>query len=144
MKLVIFKEIPARLPVGRLHRLFDTVVDAEGNAAWPTSVNLVITDDRRIRRLNKSFRSVDRATDVLSFNIDPPEEPEGVFGEVYLSVPYIRCQADRYRKGVWAEYLLLFCHGLLHLFGYDHTSESDEAVMSERQKQYLTALLKKR
>ena len=137
MRLAVFKETPARLPRRQLQRLFDVVVRAEGRTTWPSTVNLVVTDNRQLRSLNRQFRSTDKATDVLSFNIDPPEEPDGVFGEIYLSEPYVRRQAADHGRGVWSEYRLLFCHGLLHLFGYDHASPADERAMFARQERYL-------
>ena len=135
--LSIFKETEARLPVQRLHRLFAIVVDGEGNPEWPATVNLVLTDNQNMRRLNNQYRSLDRPTDVLSFNIDPPEDPDGVFGEIYLSVPYVRRQAAANGQGIWSEYMMLFCHGLLHLFGHDHATSGEAASMFSCQSDYL-------
>ena len=140
MTLSIFKDTDARLPVRQLHRLFEVVVRGEGNPDWPAAVNLVLTDDQNMRRLNNQYRSIDRPTDVLSFNLDAPEDPDGIFGEIYLSVPHVRRQATENRHGIWSEYLLLFCHGLLHLFGYDHNKAADESSMFNRQADYLEEL----
>ncbi len=144
MQLKVFKETPARLPTGRLRRLFDTVVKREGRSGWQATVNLVITDDRRIRTLNHRFRLLNRPTDVLSFNIDPPQHADAVFGEIYISAPTVRRQAQHMGHGLWEEYLLLFCHGLLHLFGHDHASKADERVMFNREKRYLDRLAGKK
>jgi probable rRNA maturation factor len=140
MKLLIFKEIDVRLPLRRLHRLFEIVINGEGNPDWPAAVNLVLTDNPSIRQLNNEYRAIDRPTDVLSFNIDPPEDPDGVFGEIYLSVPYVKRQAADNGNGIWAEYLMLFCHGLLHLFGYDHATSAEEASLFRLQAGYLEEL----
>jgi len=140
MTLSIFKETDVRLPVQRLHYLFKIVVEGEGKPDWPTTVNLVLTDNRNMRRLNNQYRSLDRPTDVLSFNLDPPEDPDGVFGEIYLSVPYVQRQAAANGKGVWSEYMMLFCHGLLHLFGHDHATRAEALSMFSRQTGYLEEL----
>ncbi len=140
MKLSIFKETDVRLPAERLQLLFDLVVRGESKPGWEASVNLVLTDNPGMRRLNNEYRSLDRPTDVLSFNIDSPEDPDGVFGEIYISVPYVRRQAAENGNGIWSEYLMLFCHGLLHLFGYDHASRADESSMFGRQAGYLDRL----
>lgn len=141
MKLAIFKETVERLPVSRLKKLMELVLDEEGDPDWPATVNLIVTDNRRIRQLNQQYRDIDKATDVLSFNIDPPEQPDGIFGEIYISAPYVRHQVEEREHGVWDEYLLLFCHGLLHLLGYDHASKEDEHDMFGRQQYYLNQLV---
>ncbi len=140
MRLDVFKDTPVRLPAQKLIRLFEMVTAREGKKAWRGTVNLVLTTDRGITDLNRQYRSLDQPTDVLSFNIDPPEEAEATFGEIYISVPYVRRQARQYGRGIWDEFLLLFCHGLLHLFGYDHASQQDEAAMFGRQQDYLKRL----
>lgn len=140
MRLSIFKETGVRLPVRQLHRLFQIVMAGESRPGWRAAVNLVLIDNPSMRRLNNEYRSVDRPTDVLSFNIDPPEDPDGVFGEIYLSAPYVRRQAADHSHGVWTELLMLFCHGLLHLFGHDHASKAEEAAMFSRQAAYLEKL----
>jgi len=140
MRLEVFKETPARLPIRRLKRLFDMVIRSEGRPGWRGSVNLVICTDARLRSLNRRFRAHDRATDVLSFNIDRPDQPGAVFGEIYIAAPSVRRQARAHGRGVFGEYLLLVCHGLLHLTGYDHDTRSKERVMFSRQAHYLERL----
>ena len=140
MTLSIFKETDVRLPMRRLNRLFEIVVCGEGNTDWLATVNLVLTDNPNMRRLNNQYRSLDRPTDVLSFNIDAPEDPDGIFGEIYLSVPYVRRQATDNGNGIWSEYLMLFCHGLLHLFGYDHATTAEKSSMFTLQADYLEEL----
>lgn len=140
MKLSIFKETDVRLPAERLQLLFDLVVRGESKPGWEAAVNLVLTDNSGMRRLNNEYRSLDRPTDVLSFNIDLPEDPDGVLGEIYISVPYVRHQAAENGNGLWAEYLMLFCHGLLHLFGHDHATKAEERAMFGRQAGYLDRL----
>jgi probable rRNA maturation factor len=141
MKLAIFKETAERLPVSRLKKLMELVIDEEGDPDWPATVNLIVTDNRRIRQLNQQYRDIDKATDVLSFNIDRPEQRDGIFGEIYVSAPYVRRQVEECEHGLWDEYLLLFCHGLLHLLGYDHASKEDERDMFGRQQYYLNQLM---
>jgi len=79
-----------------------------------------------------------QSTDVLSFNIDLPEDTGNIFGEIYISVPTATRQAKRAGHSVLREYLRLSCHGLLHLFGYDHEKQSDAAVMLKRENHFLT------
>jgi len=140
MKLQTYKEVKTRLPASKISSLFDMITRKEGATRWSSRVNLIVTIDRRLRALNREFRSKDRATDVLSFNIDPPDEPDGVFGEIYISDPYTRRQAEEYGVSVSTEYVRLFCHGLLHLFGYDHERQTEARRMEEKQEYFLRRL----
>ncbi len=132
MKLRIHKETSIRIPVTRIHRLFDMVVEEEAEPDSSGQVNLIFSGDDRLRQLNREFRSKDKTTDVLSFNIDEPESPQSIFGEIYVSVPFARRQAEGYGGVLGEEFLRLICHGLLHLFGHDHQTASDTKEMEER------------
>jgi len=140
LKLSIHKDFNVRIPVTRINRLFDLVVGGEAVAGSSGLINLVFTDDSRLRRLNREFRSKDKTTDVLSFNIDKPDSPHAVFGEIYISVPFARRQAEGYGGTVTEEFLRLICHGLLHLFGYDHQTDSDTRDMERRHEHFLGKL----
>jgi probable rRNA maturation factor len=140
MKLVILKDTPARIPRKRINRLFETIAEEEGESDWRAAVNLVITSDTRIRKLNQEFRRKDRSTDVLSFNIDSPEGAENTFGEVYISAATAARQAAEIGVALSHEYLRLACHGLLHLFGYDHERERDAGMMVEREGHFLASV----
>jgi probable rRNA maturation factor len=144
MKLVILKETPCRVPTTALKDLFAQVTGMEKAAARPHRVNLVFADNRRLQKLNREFRSKDKPTDVLSFNIDALDDPDGIFGEIYISVPYARRQAVAYGGTVREELLRLFGHGLLHLFGYDHKSSRDTKEMERLQECCLVRLGKSR
>ena len=137
MELKVYKEIPARLPSRKLQELFRRVVRSEGKTRWAAHVNLIICSDARIASLNRRFRKIDHPTDVLSFNLDSPEAAGDTFGEIYIAWPYLRRQAAGLRRGVHEEFLLLVCHGLLHLFGHDHDNRARERAMFERQTRYL-------
>lgn len=137
MRLHTFREAKTRVPMKKINALFEMITSDEAGKNWRTDVNLIFTTDGHIRRLNSRFRKKDKSTDVLSFTIDEPEEPGGTFGEIYISVPTARRQADRYGHSLTHEYLRLFCHGLLHLFGYDHMKEAEAREMTRREERYL-------
>lgn len=140
MKLCVFKETATRTPAKLLIRLFDLITRNEAEPRWAGCVNLVFTTDRRLRKLNRQFRTIDKATDVLSFNLSDPVDPEAVFGEVYISVKRAKMQARDYRTTLTMEYLRLACHGFLHLFGYDHRRAADAKIMRNREDYYLGQL----
>jgi probable rRNA maturation factor len=137
MRLVILKDNRLRLPRARINRLFEIVCDDEAEPGWQSQVDLIITSDTRVRSLNKDFRSKDSATDVLSFPLDDPSEPDSVFGEIYIAEETALRQAGEYGGSFSDELLRLFCHGLLHLFGYDHMNTIDETEMMRHQQMYL-------
>lgn len=105
-------------------------------------VTVVITDDETVRDLNRTYRGVDRATDVLSFPMqegDAPLPPGEVpyLGDVIIAFPVAATQASRYGHTVQEELRLLTVHGILHLLGYDHTTPEEEAEMWRRQEAVL-------
>ncbi|MBD3402158.1 rRNA maturation RNase YbeY [candidate division GN15 bacterium] len=140
VRLLIHKDATARLPRIRLIRLFESVVKEEAEPDAAADVNLIFTDDRRLHELNRDFRRKDRPTDVLSFNVDPMGERGGTFGEIYISVETADRQAEQYRAPRSEEYLRLTCHGLLHLFGYDHVEPEQERQMKAREEHFLSRL----
>ncbi len=140
MKLNVFKQTPIRLPRARLHRLFDLVIAGEKVARGKATVNLIVIDDRRIRQLNREYRGRNRSTDVLAFNLDEPDDPGGMFGEVYVSAEAADRQAREYGCSFSQELLRLAAHGWLHLLGYRDDTETSRAAMASRQEDYLRRL----
>ena len=94
-----------------------------------SEVHLLITDDATIRELNRRFRDIDRATDVLSFP-DGDELPSGLtlLGEVVISLDAAKRQAIELGHDEIRELSELVLHGVLHLIGYDH--ENDRGQMN--------------
>ena len=97
-------------------------------------LSILLCGNARIRTLNRTWRGKDRPTDVLSFSpepdpLHPPRRvaPDGVLGELVVSVPTAVRQARRRGHPVARELQILFAHGLLHLLGYDH--ERDDGTM---------------
>jgi probable rRNA maturation factor len=92
-------------------------------AASPSPVTLRIVGEREGRELNRRFRNVDRATNVLSFDT----------GDVVLCHPVVRREALAQGKSVAAHYAHLVVHGVLHLRGYAHEKKRDAARMEARE-----------
>jgi probable rRNA maturation factor len=85
----------------------------------------VLTGDATVRALNRDFREVDKATDVLSFPLADPEhlrDPDAAvfLGEIYISLDTARAQAKAARRTLAREVAHLTVHGVLHLLGHDH------------------------
>ena len=129
-------------------RLVVTVCDAAGGpvrvpglAAWLTGVaprtavgtmTLVITTDRRLRRLNRTWRGLDKATDVLSFPAGDDPGPARHLGDVVISRETAVRQARNEGHSLVTELRVLALHGLLHLLGYDHERDSGRMARIER------------
>ncbi|GEM_PF-1003098 len=97
------------------------------------TVNLVFCDNAYIRDLNKRFRKLDKATDVLSFIYDDEE----VFGEIYIATLKAQKQAPRWKNSFYDELRRLVVHGSLHLAGFDHMNAKDRKAMRAREDLYL-------
>ena len=99
-------------------------------------LSLYFTDDVQIRDLNRKYRGIDRATDVLSFSQVEGESPSteagaGLLGDVVISMDRAREQARDAGTDLEAELQRLVAHGILHLLGYTHEG-SDEAAHTMR------------
>ena len=100
-------------------------------------VSILLTDDADIRKLNQQFRSIDQATDVLSFpqnaDEDPPIPGEIILGDIAVSLDTAQAQAKEHGLTFEEEIILLLIHGILHLLGYDHEiSEQEEEKMRSK------------
>jgi probable rRNA maturation factor len=89
-----------------------------------SSATIAFVSDRKIRELNRQFRGVDKATDVLSFPAGGPDDSE--LGDVAVSVDTAAIQAKENGLKLDEEIAQLILHGLLHLSGYDHETDNGE------------------
>lgn len=118
---------PGRYPEARVRSLRPWLEELLASLAPDAdSLGVRFASDRELRRLNHTYRDIDRPTDVLSFPGEP--SPEGRhLGDVAISVPTARRQAEALGHPVERELRLLLLHGVLHCLGYDH--EVDDGTM---------------
>ncbi len=115
----------------------------------PDHLTVMITDDERIRALNREFKGEDEITDVLSFNADgevsstvddsgddewpdftsSDEVESNRLGDIAISLPQVLRQAAENGKQADRELAMLTIHGVFHLLGYDHAELDEEKVM---------------
>ena len=109
-------------------------------------ISVSIVDNEEIRQINKQFRNIDRATDVLSFPMltfegeeeaDRNENGEIILGDIIISLERAREQAEEYGHSLKREVAFLTAHSMLHLLGYDHMEPEEEAEMFRRQREIL-------
>lgn len=126
---------------------------------YEAEVNLLLVDNEAIQEINRTYREIDRATDVLSFpmiayetsgdfskaegeageNIDP-DTGEILLGDIIISVPKVFEQAQEYGHSPKREFAFLITHSMLHLFGYDHMEPEEAAIMENKQRKILDSL----
>ena len=103
--------------------------------------NVIIIDNERIHEMNKTYRGVDRETDVITFALEDHKDIEyedvRLLGDIYISIEKAISQAVDYGHSLKREISFLTIHGLLHLLGYDHMNEKDEKVMFDLQDKIL-------
>ena len=126
------------------------------NCPYETEVNLLLTTDEEIHRMNMEFRQIDRPTDVLSFpmieyetpgdfsgireesdDLFDPESGELLLGDIVISKDKVMFQAEQYGHSPRREYAFLIAHSMLHLFGYDHMEDDERRIMEERQRKIM-------
>ena len=126
------------------------------NCPYEAEVNLLLTTDKEIHRMNMEFRQIDRPTDVLSFpmieyempgdfsgireesdDLFDPESGELLLGDIVMSKDKVMFQAEQYGHSPRREYAFLIAHSMLHLFGYDHMEDDERRIMEERQRRIM-------
>lgn len=120
--------------------------------------SVVLTDDAEVRELNRAYRGIDSATDVLSFALQEADDglvDETVLGDVVISVEtaarYAATEEHRRRVaeelpaapewGLEPEITFLMVHGILHLLGYDHAEPEEEREMRRLEREVFMATL---
>ena len=107
-----------------------------------TGLSIVLTDETRLQQLNRDYLGIDSPTDVLSFPASEtdPETGTRYIGDILISIPRARAQAEAAGHPLEAEVQLLVVHGVLHLLGHDHAGADEKAQMWQAQAKVLERL----
>ena len=114
-------------------------------------ITVTLTNPENIRKINKEYRDIDRATDVLSFPMFEKEEldekikkndfeHEDMLGDIIISIERVEEQAKEYGHSFERELSYMLVHGFYHLMGYDHIKEEDELKMRPKEEKVLSDL----
>lgn len=107
----------------------------------PAVASLLVTTAEEIQQLNKQYRDKDKATNVLSFPMDSPEEVDVcLLGDIVLCAEVIRQEAAQQSKASNAHWAHMVVHGMLHLQGYDHIDDPDAEEMEQLERNILKQL----
>ena len=151
-------ELKLDLPCEELARtVIEAALDYE-ECPYEVEVNLLLTTNEEIQKMNAEFREIDRSTDVLSFPMVDYEEPgefefleeadeyfhpetgELMLGDIVISKEKVLSQSEEYGHSLRREYAFLIAHSMLHLMGYDHMEEEERLCMEAKQRDILDRL----
>mgnify|MGYP000384751122 CR=1 FL=1 len=141
-----------------IKNVIEAALDYE-KCPYEAQVYVLLTDNEEIHEINKEHRQIDRPTDVLSFPmlsykkagdfafLDEesdddfnPDTGEAMLGDIIISVEKVQEQAKAYGHSEKREFAFLIVHSMLHLFGYDHMTPEDAAIMEPKQREILEAM----
>jgi len=131
--------------INEIEKLLNYTAEKE-NVEEGSELSVTFVSNERIQEINREYRDKDRPTDVISFALEEMGEGEleivgegipRILGDIIISIPKAREQAEEYNHSFMRELGFLAVHGLLHLLGYDHMNEQDEKQMFDRQKEIL-------
>ena len=107
-----------------------------------SELTIVLTDDARLKELNRDYLGIDAPTDVLSFPASEtdPETGARYLGDILISIPRAKSQATAAGHPLESEVQLLVVHGVLHLLGHDHANAEEKSRMWKAQSEILTQL----
>ena len=114
-------------------------------------LSITLTTPEQIHVLNKEYRNVDRATDVLSFPMFEKEEIDNmiknavweyndILGDMVISIDQVKKQAEEYGHSFERELSYMVVHSFYHLMGYDHIKEKDKVIMRPKEEFILERL----
>ncbi len=125
-------QTPLAVDLEALEKIADTLSSKE--------VELIITDDETMQKLNAEHRGKNKVTDVLSFPMETPFTEQSIFGmplgSIIIAESFVKEKAAEFGHTTQDELSLLFIHGMLHLLGFDH--ENDQGEMRMREKELIT------
>ena len=134
-----------------IKKVLEQCFKEEGMEKSKIYVSITLTTPEHIHEINKQYRNVDRATDVLSFPIFEKEEidekirtqdfeHEDVLGDIIISIEKVKEQAVEYGHSFEREFAYMLVHGFYHLMGYDHIQEADKVIMRAKEEKVLEKL----
>ncbi len=142
--------------IENLNKVYNEIVN-KFNLPKSVQVNLNFVNEKEIKQLNKTTRNIDKVTDVLTypyislkakeklklkdypFEIDLTTKTLTI-GDIFICTKRAEEQAEEYNHSLNREICFLFCHGMLHILGYDHINENDAKIMENLQEQILNEL----
>jgi metalloprotein, YbeY family len=134
-----------------VEKVINKCFEEEGLIDSKLIITITFTTPEEIRKINKKYRKIDRATDVLSFPMFEKQELEekiknkdflyeDVLGDIIISIDKVKEQAEEYGHSFERELSYMLVHGFYHLMGYDHIEEEDKKIMRPKEEKILNIL----
>ena len=132
-------------------RVFDECFEEEKIEDSKLYITITFTNPENIQKINKEYRNIDKATDVLSFPMFEKKELENkiqekdflhedILGDIVISIEKVKEQAKEYGHSFERELSYMLVHGFYHLMGYDHIEEEDKKEMRKKEEKVLEKL----
>ena len=149
---IIYKDIQENKKYEEvITKVLEKCYEIEGLKNSKLDITITLTNPENIHQINKEYRNIDRATDVLSFPMFEKEEldkkiannefeHEDVLGDIIISIEKVEEQAKEYGHSFERELSYMVVHGFYHLMGYDHMKEADKKIMRPKEEKVLTEL----
>jgi probable rRNA maturation factor len=136
MEISVSNPVECKVNINLIKNIAISIIEEELEKNDNYYLEIILTDDIEIQKLNKEYRNVDSPTDVLTFVYDKP-----ILGEIYISCQRIEEQSKKFSTTFNEELTYILIHGLLHICGYDHEKdESFNEPMFDLQKKYFNRL----
>ena len=149
---IVYKEIEEKEEYQKtIQKVLEKCFEEEKIINSKLIITITLTNAENIRKINKQFRNIDKATDVLSFPMFEKDELENkiknrlfehedVLGDIIIYKPKVEEQAKEYGHSFERELSYMVVHGFYHLMGYDHIKEEDKIVMRPKEEKILNQL----
>ncbi len=132
-------------------KVFDKCFEEEKIEDSKLYITVTFTNPENIQKINKEYRNIDKATDVLSFPMFEKKELENkiqekdfvhedILGDIVISIEKVKEQAKEYGHSFERELSYMLVHGFYHLMGYDHIEEEDKKEMRQKEEKILEQL----
>ncbi len=153
---IIYKEIEEKEEYEKIiKRVLEQCFKEEKLLNSKLYITITLTNPENIKEINKQYRNIERATDVLSFPMFEKDELEqkiqnedfeypDVLGDIIISIEKVEEQAKEYEHSFERELSYMIVHGFYHLMGYDHIEEDDKKKMRPKEEKILNDLKIKR
>ena len=149
---IVYKDIKENIIYGEtVKKVLEKCFQEEGLENSNLLITVTFTTPENIRKINKEYRNIDKATDVLSFTMFERDEiqnmikkqefeHEDMLGDLVISVEIVKEQAEEYGHSFERELSYMLVHGFYHLMGYDHIKEEDKKEMRPKEEKILSDL----
>ena len=149
---IVYKDIKENIIYGEtVKKVLEKCFQEEGLENSNLLITVTFTTPENIRKINKEYRNIDKATDVLSFPMFERDEiqnmikkqefeHEDMLGDLVISVEKVKEQAEEYGHSFKRELSYMLVHGFYHLMGYDHIKEEDKKEMRPKEEKILSDL----